>query len=262
MSNQYIEFKRVSYIRSLPGTQLIPSHLALNTSYNTNNEIEVEHFKGVKWFSVETSLEKKFLWVEQRDSKCGRSFPLWMEGEAVTKYKGEITEEHIKKCKELEQMLGNNVKVVEYVPEPFGESYITSITQNQGKESQISLETKLRAPTYWLPDGFVIDNEQLFDVDIVSRAVMTKDGPVRDSKILRPNGTVIELFSTQLDTQTQLPYIHEKSLKTFIEEVSRHYSKFDSQSHLGFLEDSPEVMSFVDFVHRQNESDNSLKEIK
>ena len=268
MESNRFKVKKYSSIESFEESRSFPSQVNLNTFYSSDKEIGEriggEGYEGLCWFKIQTAIVSGNckLWVAPvmgNDILTNMWFSL--EGESAIKHQKEITGEHIKKSREIEERLGPEASIREGV---LGQqrAYAVSVSEDKERGRPIyTLNTKLRAPRYFMKDGFVVDGESISDVTVVSRSVGVEK-PKRNSRIIRPDGSAIEKYDAQGNEyySVHLPVMHHQAIIRFLGDLGEHYS--DDYSFSYIMDEFPEIISHVDrWDKKQRELTKSAEKI-
>lgn len=160
----------------------------------------------------------------------------------------DILSEHHNTCTELEQKIVQSGFVITKDTSWPGSRWLVNLSKEEDGEDRIySLETKVRAPKYFLPDGFVIDGKQFYEGRIVSSAKSVSGGVLRKSSILSSDGENIRTSTEAIDHCAPLQAIHFRMLKWFVGNIyHNHYSELKHFDACEFLENHPHYLACVD----------------
>ncbi len=244
---------------------LVPE-LVLATQFSSNAKIseliDPENGRGYN-FTLRTGIGTQY--SRRKDGAHDRSAVIFsgdnISGETfrvegnLDGYAGDIVEDHIRKCLDAEKKLGGGTDFKDNLVVS-RDGHVTTIAHNVTEQGEaFVLETRLRSPLYFLPDGFIVDGKQYFDVTIYSEARKIDSGFERVSSVLAADGSaIIRPHSSQ---EIQLVTMHGKNLDFLVESAMTHYHGTNAVANQGrdyyfpstaedFLAESAETMSHVE----------------
>ena len=164
-------------------------------------------------------------------------------GDDAEKYVGELVQDHAHRCSALEGQFGEGIEQVVNA-QVSDEGFVTLIGHSNDGAETFTLETRFRAPRYFLPDGFPLKGDRLFDARVYSEARKTGSGIARSSGIFTADGIQIQMQDPK--GITQLLEGHRESIQTFLKMIRDHYYNGSCYRAQDLLEVQADMLSYVD----------------
>ena len=241
------------------GDQEIAS-LALITDYNSSNE-GLEHPFGNLFgeeyppFMYTAEVRSAVGWYElmQKDHNLmveellvklivgesvipAHSFQLG--GSRTMAHQEDIIIKHLRACKDLEERLKDRGFMVENVP-PWDGFAVSSASGIEHDNPFYTLETRLRGPKRSWPVGFVIGNESLPELTVVSKELITPSGIKMSSYVRRPDNSEVSVYEGSNKGGVPLLLQHWKQIKGILERTMEyHLQRYGEDKRMIFAESS------------------------
>ncbi|MEK6984057.1 MAG: nucleotidyltransferase domain-containing protein [Nanoarchaeota archaeon] len=230
--------------------QLFSPEVVLATSYYSDTDIGKlvdPSGNGSHWIRLDTGIGIDYIKGKPHDcvftgDEIEHSKSKFNQNPAD--YSGELVEDHAQRCVALERQFGTGVEQVvnSYA---FQKGFVTSVGHGNNGAEAFTLETKFRAPRYFLPDEFPVNGNKFSDVRVYSEARKTGIWFTRSSGIFTPDGTPILIQDS--DDISQILLGHRNSIKTFLMIIKDHYYRGDCYSSAqDLLEERADILTHVD----------------